>query len=450
MTKKPVALLCLIGWMGAAASSSLAADWPQWLGPQRDSVWRETGIVEKFPAGGPPVRWRTAIGAGYSGPIVTGGRVYLTDRPGSKQVGQPSKALDRTAAEGRERVLCLNEADGSVLWQFEYDCSYNIAYAAGPRAAPAVAGNRVYTLGAEGNLHCLDTATGRVIWARDFKRDFNSATQLWGHAASPLVDGDQLICLVGGEGHTVVAFDRETGAERWRALTAKEPGYSAPVIFEAGGRRQLVVWDTEAVNGLDPKTGRVFWSEPFKTKLGHAIMTPRKSGDLLFVSGFFDGSLMLRLDEREPKVTVAWKIRGPSETKPQSLHTLMTTPFLEGGYIYGVCGYGQLRCLKLETGERTWETLAATTADNKPARWTSAFIVKNADRFFILNEKGDLIIARLSPAGYDEISRTHLLDPTNSAGGRPVVWSHPAYANGAIYARNDREIVCADLRAGKK
>jgi outer membrane protein assembly factor BamB len=129
------------------------------------------------------------------------------------------------------------------------------------------------------------------------------------------------------------------------------------------------------------------------------------------------------------------------------LHGLISTPFLEEGYIYGVCGYGQLRCLKADTGERLWETLAATTPDGKPARWATAFIVKHNRRFFLWNELGDLIIARLSPAGYEEISRAHLLEPTNSAGGRSVHWSHPAFANRSVYVRNDREILCVDLSA---
>jgi len=447
MPPKPVAVVLLLGCFGACAPASRASDWPRWLGPQGDSVWRDAGIVETFPAGGPRVRWRTAVGAGYSGPVVAGGRVFLTDRPTTQVGAKPGKALERTADTGRERVVCLNEADGAVLWRYDYDCPYNISYAAGPRASPTVAGNRVYTLGAEGHLHCLDAATGRVVWARDFKTDYGAATQMWGHAASPLVDGDRVICLVGGEGHTVVAFDRETGAERWRALQAKEPGYSTPMICEAGGRRQLIVWDTEALSGLDPETGRVFWSEPFKTKMGHSVITPRQAGNFLFVSAFFDGSLMLRLAATEPTATVAWRSKGPHETRTEALHSLMSTPFLEDGHIYGVCSYGHLRCLKLETGDRVWQTLAATTADNKPARWASAFLVKHEDRFFILNEKGDLIIARLSPAGYEELSRTHLLDPTNTAGGRGVLWSHPAFANGSIYARNDREIICADLRA---
>jgi outer membrane protein assembly factor BamB len=155
---------------------------------------------------------------------------------------------------------------------------------------------------------------------------------------------------------------------------------------------------------------------------------------------------MLRLDPTEPKATVAWRAKGPHETKSEALHSLMSPPFIEDGHLYGICSYGHLRCLKTETGERLWETLAVTVPDNKPARWASAFMVKNRDRFFLLNEKGDLIIARLSPAGYEEIDRTHLLDTTNKAGGRGVLWSHPAFANGAIYARNDREILCADLR----
>jgi outer membrane protein assembly factor BamB len=207
------------------------------------------------------------------------------------------------------------------------------------------------------------------------------------------------------------------------------------------------VWDTETLNGIEPGTGRVFWSVPFKTKLGHTIGTPRRQGDYLFVSTFFDGSKLLRLDPDRPVATEIWSIRGPNESRPEGLHSLMSTPFLEDGYIYGVCSYGQLRCLKLATGERVWETLAATTANGKPTRWATAFLVKNQNRFFLYNEKGDLIIARLSPAGYEEISRAHLLDPTNNAGGRAVHWSHPAFANRCGYLRNDREIICVDLGA---
>ena len=123
----------------------------------------------------------------------------------------------------------------------------------------------------------------------------------------------------------------------------------------------------------------------------------------------------------------------------------MSTPFLENGYIYGVCSYGQLRCLNATNGDRVWETFSATTDDGKEMRWANAFIVKNGDRFFLFNEKGDLIIARLTPSGYEELSRAHIIDPVNRDPGRLVVWSHPAFANRRVYARNDKEIICVDL-----
>ena len=421
-----------------------ADDWPQWLGPERDSVWRESGIIEKFPGGGPPVLWRTGIGAGYAGPAVAKGLVYVADRQLSEGVSNPSDPFQRGIIRGTERVLCLNEADGKIVWKYEYDCPYTVSYPAGPRVAPLVSGGKVYTLGAEGNLFCLDAAQGKVLWSRDFKKDFEASTPMWGFAGHPLIDGNKLICLAAGEGSTAVAFDKDTGKELWRALTAKEPGYSSPMIYEAGGKRQLIVWHPESVNSLDPQTGQVYWSEPFKARSGMTIATPRKLGDLLFFSSFYNGSLMLRLDASKPSETAAWRTEKASEKDTTHLNAVLCTPFLEDGYIYGVCSYGQLRCLKAATGERMWETFQATTS-GEPVRWANAFIVKNGGRFFLFNEKGDLIIAKLTPRGYEEISRAHLLEPTNTAAGRDVLWSHPAFANHRMYARNDKEIICVDL-----
>jgi len=152
--------------------------------------------------------------------------------------------------------------------------------------------------------------------------------------------------------------------------------------------------------------------------------------------------MMLRLDDNKPQVM--WKTQKASEKETTQLNAVMCTPFLEDGYIYGVCSYGQLRCLNAQTGERIWETFKATT-DGEPVRWGNAFIVKNGNRFFLFNEKGDLIIAKLSPKGYEEISRAHVLEPTNRDPGRLVVWSHPAFANRHVYARNDKELIAVDL-----
>jgi len=450
--RKPVLCLLLVGlgWF-SVEPLTLADDWPQWLGPRRDSVWRETGIVKKFPEGGPPVIWRAPLGGGYAGPAVVGNRVYVTDRQLPQGERNPDNPFGRGVTPGTERVLCLNEANGQVVWKHEYDCSYTVSYPLGPRTTPLVADGKVYTLGAEGHLFCFDAEGGNEIWSRELKKDYEIEAPLWGFSASPLLDGDRLICLVGGQGSTVVAFDKNTGKELWRALSAKEPGYCPPVIVEAGGKRQLIIWHPEALSGLDPVTGEVYWSVPFEVRSGLSIATPRKSGNRLFVSSFYNGPLMVQLDEARPAASLAWKGTARSERNSDKLHSLMCTPFIDGDHIYGVCSYGQLRCLTLDDGERVWENLQATgstgSTRSRTDRWANAFLVKHDDRYFIPNEKGDLIIAKLSPQGYEEISRAHLLEPTDTMPGRDVVWSHPAFANRRVYMRNDDEIICVDLSA---
>lgn len=401
-------------------------------------------MIKEFPAGGPKVRWRTEIGAGYAGPAVVHGKVYVTDRLVPSKSSGPSDPFQRGKIPGSERVLCLNEADGKILWKHEYDCPYDISYPAGPRATPLVDGDRVYTLGAEGHLFCFQRDSGRLIWSREFKKDFRVETPVWGFAAHPLVDGNKLICVVGGEGSVAVAFDKLTGKELWRALSAKEPGYCPPTMVEGGGKRLVIIWHPESINSIDPGDGKVFWSVPMVVRSGLSIPTPRQHGDLLFITSFYNGPIMLRLAKDKPDATVVWRGKSNSERNTDGLHSIMCTPFFDGDYIYGVCSYGQLRCLKAETGERVWETFRPTT-DGKEVRWANAFLIKNGDRFFLPNEKGDLIIARLTSKGYHEISRARLLEPTNTAAGRDVVWSHPAFANKCVYARNDKEIVCASL-----
>lgn len=420
-------------------------DWPQWLGPQRDGVWRETGILDAFPQGGPNVVWRTKIGGGYSGPAVAKGKVYVTDRHLTKGAVNPANPFDRGTISGTERVLCLNEADGNELWSHEYPSAYSISYAAGPRTTPVINEGKVYTLGAEGNLLCFDADSGVVQWSREFKKDFGIETPLWGFSAHPLVDGNKLICLAGGQGSTVVAFDKNTGKEIWRALSAKEPGYCPPMIYTFGGRRELIVWHPESINSLNPETGDVYWSESYAIRSGLSVPTPRQLNNHLFLTSFYNGSKMLKITGSG--AATIWQSKKVSEKDTHALHSIISTPFLEAGNIYGVCSYGELRCLDAASGERRWETLRATTPDGKPARWANAFLVKQGSRFFIWNEKGDLIIAKLDSDGYHEVSRAHLIKPTNEAQGRDVVWSHPAFANRKMYARNDEEIICVSLAA---
>lgn len=438
---------------GFVVATVHADDWPQWLGPKRDGVWRETGLLSKFPEGGPKVRWRTPVGIGYAGPAVAAGKVFVTDLVLPEGVRAPSDGFKGGRLNGTERVLCLDEATGKVLWTHSYPTVYQIAYPGGPRCTPVVDGDRVYTLGAMGQLFCLDVATGKPLWSKDFIKDYDGNPSLWGFSAHPLLDGDKLICLAGGrEGAVVVAFDKTTGKELWKALSAREPGYAPPMIYTFDGKRQLIIWHPEAVNGLDPETGKVFWSQRFPLQAGLSVPTPRQDGDRLFVTAFYNGPMMLEVSGSEsPSAKIVWKGKSNSELpqRTDGLHSIIATPILKDGHIYGVCSHGELRCLDATTGKRIWETFAATTGKGVE-RWANAFLIfqKEGDdeRFFLANDQGELIIAHLTPKGYEEVSRAKIVEPTNvMARGRKLVWSHPAFANKCVYARNDNEIVCVSL-----
>jgi outer membrane protein assembly factor BamB len=419
---------------------ALVPDWPQWMGERRDGIWRETGILEKFPESGPTIKWRVPINGGYAGPAVASGRVYVMDYVRSAGDPKPDPNA-RSEVKGKERVLCLNAADGKEIWKHEYECPYKISFASGPRCTPTVDGGKVYALGAEGNLFCLSADKGKVLWSHDFKTDYKAQTPQWGFTGHPLVDGEKLICLVGGPGSVAVAFNKNTGKEIWKALSAKDQGYSPPSIIEAGGTRQLLIWHSEAINSLDPESGKEYWTVPLKPMYGMSIMTPRKFGDYLYAGGIGEVSLLLKLAKDKPAAEEIW--RGE---KTSSVYSVCSTPLVDDdGTMYGVCQRGQLRAVELATGNRLWETLKPTTGGERPLNSGTAFLVKNGDRYFIFSETGDLIIAKLSPKAYEEISRTHLLDPTSECFGRSVVWSHPAFADKCIFVRNDKEIVCASL-----
>jgi outer membrane protein assembly factor BamB len=293
-------------------------------------------------------------------------------------------------------------------------------------------------------LLCLDVRTGEVIWQKDYIKDYNADMPTWGFTGAPLVDGSLLICLVGGENNAkVMAFDKLTGKEVWRALPANsEPGYAQPIIISAGGTRQLIIWHPEALASLNPSTGAVYWEQPMRVTYGMTVATPVVSGHQLLVTSFYNGSMMVALDEKTPSSRVLWKGKSNSEIDTDGLHSTINTPVIQGDYIYGICSFGQFRALKTATGERVWETQAVT---KERARWASGIMVRNADRVFINNDRGELIIAKLTPTGFQEISRTQLIKPTSPPGNRRqltyVHWSHPAYANKHIYVRNDEEII---------
>ena len=430
----PTALLIAIS--SALPTTARADDWPQWMGPRRDNVWREEGVVAAFPAAGPAVVWRTPVAGGYAGAAVAGGRVFVTDYVTEADVKVAN--FERKTSTGKERVLCLDEATGRLLWKHEYPVTYTIAYPAGPRCTPTVHGDRVFTLGAEGDLVCLDTATGRVVWARDLKKDYATKAALWGWASHPLVDGDRLVCVVGTAVAHAAAFDLATGREVWRTGKAPEQGYVPPSIIEAAGVRQLVLAKPDGVYAVEPETGKVLWETPYDADNGSIIMTPVRVGAHLYIGGYQGKNLLLELRGDAPGVEVVWRNRPK-----QGISAVNVQPFVADGLVYGFHESGELRAMRVPEGDFAWR--GGGPLRGRPQGSGTAFITRQGDRYFLFTETGDLVIARLRPAGYEEVSRTHLIEPTNVAFGRPVVWCPPAYANKSIIVRNDAEVIRVSL-----
>jgi outer membrane protein assembly factor BamB len=413
-----------------------ADGWPQWMGPKRDNVWREEGIVDKFPAGGPKVLWRAPVAGGYAGVAVAEGKVFVTDFvPGGEL---PGDNFERKTAAGTERVLCLDEATGKELWKYEIPVTYTISYPAGPRCTPTIDGDRVYTLGAEGNLLCLSVTDGRVIWAKDLKKDYDTKAALWGWAGHPLVDGNRLFVIAGTAKAHVVALDTLTGKELWRAGTAPEQGYSPPTIIEAGGVRQLVLMKPDGMYAVAPDTGAILWETPYNADNGSIIMAPVKVGEHVYVGGFQEKNLCVKLAADKPGVEVVWRNKAK-----HGISAVNVQPFVDGAMVYGFHEKGDLRGVEIPSGEVKWSS-PGPFGDRAPPSAT-AFITRHENRFFLFAETGDLVIAKLSPAGYEEIDRAHLLDTTQSAFGRGVVWCPPAYADRSVFIRNDKELIRVSL-----
>lgn len=452
MRRRVFSLLVVPFFLGLGYARADA--WPQWLGPKRDGVWREDGVVERFPAAGLQLRWSAPLGGGYSGPAVAAGRVFVMDRVVESDVADKGVLIDdgakplnenfqRRRLAGKERVVCLDEASGERLWEYEYDCPYTMVsrYAHGPRTTPTVVGNRVYTLGAEGHLHCLQASNGKVLWKQELRQNYGVRTPLWGFASHPLVEGDLVYCMAGGDDTTVVALHRETGQEAWTALSAQEPGYAPAMIGAFGTTKQLVVWHSDAVCGLDLITGALHWSVAAPSTFAMSIGLPVATEGQLLLTSFNRRTWLVRVSQDGDDAEVVWYAEGR-----RGIGGVMNTPQLDGGYAYGCGPDGRYVCARLADGEPIWTTFKPSTG-NRPVQWGNVFTIRHQDRFFLANDFGELVIAKMTPHGYEEVSRAKLIEPDQDIGGRKVVWSHPAFANRSVYLRNDREIRCYSLAA---
>lgn len=401
-----------------------ADDWPQWRGPNRDSVWNESGILETFPPGGLKTLWRAPVGIGFSSPVVANGRVYVTD----SELAKP---------KARERVQAFDALSGKQVWCHAYDVTYpesafDEKYPRGPISTPIVAGGRIYTWGPAGILLCLDALKGDAVWQRDIQKEF--ANTYLDSAGSPLIEGNLLIVPVGAKPNAcIIAFDKNTGQEIWKSLD-EQPSASSPIVVNPGGKRQLIVWTPQAVTALDPATGTTYWREPLNTTQDATVSTPVYHNGHLLVGG-----LMLQLASEKPTAKVIWP---KSRATARRILSDTSTALFRDDYIYSARSAGEFVCLEASTGNQLWETDKVT--DSKSG--ASVHVTANGDTALLYNDRGELIRARLTPQGYQEISRTRVLEPP-ATWNRKCAWAAPAYSNRRIYARTSRELVCASLVA---
>jgi outer membrane protein assembly factor BamB len=346
-------------------------------------------------------------------------------------------ASELMSPKARERAFCFEEATGKPLWGHSYDVVYpDWAFdpkpGRGPTATPVVHGSKLYTLGNKGDLLCFDALKGDVLWQRNLEKDYQ--VQEFAFNASPLIEGDLLVVCVGSypgtQPSSVLGLDRNSGKEVWKTPNDGLTN-SSPTVITAGHRRQLIVWTQGAVLSLDPASGKALWQEKIKTEAASAVATPVVAKDRLLVSG-----LMLKLDADRPGAAVLWP---DTKAAPRRVLSNTSTPVIQGDHVFSARSSGELVCLEAGSGKQVWATDKVTTLRSG----ASIHLTPNGDAAFLYTDQGDLIRARLTAQGYKEISRTRLLEPVAGA----KAWPPPAYANRHVFARNDKELICASLAA---
>ncbi len=304
----------------------------------------------------------------------------------------------------------------------------DLPYGSGPRSAPTIFQDRVYSLGTMGNLSCLSAEDGNLIWSRDLRKHYQGRLPTWGYAASPLIHGKILIVQPGGlEGNSVIALDRRSGSELWKNL-GDQAGYATPIIIRHNGRQQLICWSPSHIRGLDPESGSPLWEIPYEVRLGVSIATPIFSKGLVFVSGYWKGSKAIRLDTEGGAAELLWE-------ESRFLRALMSQPLYRAGYGYLLDKKHGLTCFQLNTGRKIWDDSNQMTPSGQNPH-ASLVWLNDEDRAIILNSDGDLILARLNPKGYQELARANIVGET---------WAHPAFSGTHVFARSNTQLVSVQL-----
>jgi outer membrane protein assembly factor BamB len=399
-----------IALLVAAGVGLSAEDWPQFLGPERNGVYRGPALAEMWGPQGPKVVWRRNVGQGFSGPVVAQGRVILFHRVGNEEV-----------------VESLDPRTGMTQWRYAYATTYrdDFGFDEGPRAVPVVANGVVYTFGAQGQLHAVDLAKGTRLWSVDTLQRYKVPKGFFGAAGSPLVEDGRVLANIGGPNAGIVAFDAKTGQALWTA-TNDEASYSSAVGATIGGRRVAIFLTRASIVGLDPASGKVQFQRAWRARMAASVnvATPLVIGDLIFISAEYGpGAGVFRLDGT---------MLSPLWTSDEALTNHYATSVYHDGHLYGFHGrqeFGQsLRAIELRTGKVRW------TQD----RFLAGTVTLAGDRLVILRERGELVIAPASPDAFRPLARAQILSGT--------VRAYPALSDGFLYARNDNTLICLDLR----
>ena len=390
----------------AATFLAVAADWPQFLGPTRDSVSPETMSPWKDP---PKALWRQPVGDAHSSPVVANGVVYAFFKPTGKDA---------------DALAAFDAKTGEKKWEKSYDREkFSPPYGVGPRGTPAVDSGKVYTLGNTGVLACWDAKTGDVAWKVDTLKEFNAKNLFFGVSTSPTVVGDTVVVMVGGKGAGIVAFDKATGKVAWKA-TDDPASYASPLHLSRGKDTRLVFLTGSHLREM-LANGKQLWAVPFKDRLNESSTTPVKAGELIVGSSVTAGSIAVKPGE---KPTAVWK--------DPALTCYFSTPVVVGPHLYMINGAATLlnpaitlRCVEAATGKVLW-------SKEKVGKYHAALVRTGDDKLLMLDDEGNLMLLQPDPAGYKELSRAKVCGPT---------WAHPALVDGRVYVRDEKELICLQV-----
>lgn len=405
-------MLFLLGSLAVHAQPD--PEWPRWRGPTGDGFWEPKSLPADFAGREPKLLWNQRTGKGFGGVTVADGRVHLMDR--------------QTSPEEIERVLCFDAASGKPLWQQQWPVKYGEmgGYATGPRTSVTIDHGKAYALGATGMAACFDAATGKVLWQIDTVKQLKARVPQWGFAASPFVHGDNVILHIGAENSgCIVALNKAAGVERWRAGT-DAAGYSTPELIVHDGAEQLIQWGPEHIQSFDPRTGTALWTWPYNITYGVSIAQPIYRDGVLVVSGYWHGAKALRPDATPQ---LLWQ-------EEKKMCGLMSAPLEKDGRVYMLDKSEGLTCFDLNTGRIHWQDHNRLTPKDRNPQMSIVWLDHARDLIALLNASGELVYARLTPDGAEELARHQVIGRT---------WAHPAFTQNRLFARSDTELMAWQL-----